>query len=439
MFALLKQSTMQEAMEEAANKDTTLTAWFKLNEEYERKEQEGVDLQGVVDPRTLYYTQIPEFFTFVQQTREWKIRQHGTRQIGRMYVATPRVIERFSLQDSAWLPLLHRKNIHSSVHLRTVENILYPTFTETARARRLLHDDTHYGECLEEASLFQLPTELHALFGYMLAFCDISEPQQLFDRFKACMAEDFVHRGYSQTKAEALVYYDLSGRLAALQYNFSEQVTLPVLPRSEFSSVEEYHRTKRAELYACLNFIDGPGGSGKTYIYNAMYHILKGQQKSVVAWTGIAGSLLPERRTASSTFKLNMASGNRDCAMRREDRDAATLKEADAIIWDEISMVPKFSLEAVDLLLQDLMCNALSFGGKTIVIGGDFRQVLPIIERGRESDMVDACVKNSRLWSEFHKHSLVINVRAASSGASWYGLFMGIGNGEFEQDNEGRI
>ncbi|EPB71239.1 hypothetical protein ANCCEY_09660 [Ancylostoma ceylanicum] len=64
----------REALEAAAAKAIALTAWLKLNEEYERKEEEGVDLQGVVDPRTLHCTQIQEFFTFVEQTGRWKIR-----------------------------------------------------------------------------------------------------------------------------------------------------------------------------------------------------------------------------------------------------------------------------------------------------------------------------------------------------------------------------
>ncbi|RCN29714.1 hypothetical protein ANCCAN_24523 [Ancylostoma caninum] len=102
-------------------------------------------------------------------------------------------------------------------------------------------------------------------------------------------------------------------------------------------------------------------------------------------------------------------------------------------------MVPKFSLEAVDLLLPDLMCNTLPFGGKIIVIGGDFRQVLPIIERRREGDMVDACIKNSRLWRDFETHNLFVNMRAASSGSSWCDLLIAIGNGKIEQDSEGRI
>ncbi|RCN40770.1 hypothetical protein ANCCAN_13290 [Ancylostoma caninum] len=165
----------QEASATAARKDTTLTAWFKLNMEYEKKEQNGEDLGGTTYPRTLCYSQIPEFFNFAQRTRMWKIRGRGIRQIGRMYIATPRDPERYSLQ----LLLLHRKKVHSFEHLRSVGSVVHLTFTETARALDLLHDDTHYEDCLCEAVTFQLPNELRALFGSMLAFCDISDPQQL--------------------------------------------------------------------------------------------------------------------------------------------------------------------------------------------------------------------------------------------------------------------
>ncbi|KAL6730839.1 hypothetical protein Aduo_001771 [Ancylostoma duodenale] len=49
------------------------------------------------------------------------------------------------------------------------------------------------------------------------------------------------------------------------------------------------------------------------------------------------------------------------------------------ITWDEASMIPGKALETVDDLLRDIMQNESLFGGKTIVIviGGNFRQVLP--------------------------------------------------------------
>lgn len=43
-----------------------------------------------------------------------------------------------------------------------------------------------------------------------------------------------------------------------------------------------------------LYFIDGPGGSGKTFVYTTLYHILHGRKLHVlnVAWTGTEITLL---------------------------------------------------------------------------------------------------------------------------------------------------
>ncbi|KHJ98084.1 hypothetical protein OESDEN_01927 [Oesophagostomum dentatum] len=334
-----------------------------------------------------------------------------------MHVATPREPERYSPR----LLLLHRKNIYSFEDLCTVGGTLFPSFTEATRVFDLLHNDTHYGDCLEEAVLFGIPIALRALFSYMLAFCDILSPQHLFDRFKMKMAEEFTYSGFSPNSAEAIIYYDLSDRLSVLQYNLADQIRPPSLVRPQLAVVEinrEEHSRKGAEMYSCLNanqravansilqsldsnrrklrFVDGPAGSGKTYLYNTIYHILKGRRKSVicVAWTGFAASLLLEGGTVSSTFILNMRAENRECSIKREDRDTESLVQVDVIIGDEISMVPKFSLDAVNVMAQDLMCNMPPFRGKTVVVGGYFRQTLPIVQKGRLDDMVDACIKN---------------------------------------------
>ena len=41
-------------------------------------------------------------------------------------------------------------------------------------------------------------------------------------------------------------------------------------------------------------------------------------------------------------------------------------------------MANKFKLDAIDLLFKDIMSKTLPFGGKVVVLGGDFRQALPI-------------------------------------------------------------
>ncbi|KAK6025250.1 hypothetical protein OSTOST_08860 [Ostertagia ostertagi] len=99
-------------------------------------------------------------------------------------------------------------------------------------------------------------------------------------------------------------------------------------------------------------FIGGPGGSGKR-----------------------------RGRTASSTFKLNIHDKGKTSTMTRESPEERALRDISVIFWDEISMVPKWTMEAVDFLLRNLMQNEVPFGGKTMIVRGDFRQVIPVVEK----------------------------------------------------------
>jgi ATP-dependent DNA helicase PIF1 len=69
-------------------------------------------------------------------------------------------------------------------------------------------------------------------------------------------------------------------------------------------------------------------------------------------------------------------------------------------------MTHKIAFEALDRTLCHLLSlslssenNRLPFGGKVVVLGGDLRQTLPIIEGGSRSEIVDSTIVNSSLWS----------------------------------------
>ena len=67
------------------------------------------------------------------------------------------------------------------------------------------------------------------------------------------------------------------------------------------------------------------------------------------------------------------------------------LQQATLIIWDEASMTKRQNVEALDNSLRDIMGRSdLPFGGKTIVLGGDFRQVLPVMRKGFRAQIVGA-------------------------------------------------
>lgn len=53
-------------------------------------------------------------------------------------------------------------------------------------------------------------------------------------------------------------------------------------------------------------YIDGPGGSGKTFIYTTLYHMLRSENKNVntMAYTEIAATLLPGGKTVHKSFGM---------------------------------------------------------------------------------------------------------------------------------------
>ena len=76
-------------------------------------------------------------------------------------------------------------------------------------------------------------------------------------------------------------------------------------------------------------------------------------------------------------------------------------------------MAHKDALEVVDRLLKDLMDSEEPFGGKVMVLGGDFQQVLPVIPKATWPQIVNACIVTSYLWQRFNLIRLTTNVRAS--------------------------
>nr|XP_040258797.1 uncharacterized protein LOC109744995 [Aegilops tauschii subsp. strangulata] len=86
---------------------------------------------------------------------------------------------------------------------------------------------------------------------------------------------------------------------------------------------------------------------------------------------------------------------------------------ASLILWDEATMTKRQAVEALDNSVRDIMGRRdRPFGGKTVVFGGDFRQVLPVVRRGSRGQIIDATLRSSHLWKGMRQLRLVTNMRA---------------------------
>ena len=115
---------------------------------------------------------------------------------------------------------------------------------------------------------------------------------------------------------------------------------------------------------------------------------MRSEKKNVisVAWTGIAATLLIEGRTVHNIFQILLTLHETSTSsMHLNSKKAKTLIGADLIIWDEAPMAPLQALNTIDRLLRKLMNNDFPFGGKTIVLGGDFRQVKPVVTHANKT------------------------------------------------------
>jgi len=188
----------------------------------------------------------------------------------------------------------------------------------------------------------------------------------------------------------------------------------PLLNASQRHIYDTVNRVCVKEINQRLFFIDGPGGYRNTFLLNVIIAKEKSNQGTViaVASSGIAALLLDGGRTAHSTFKIPLQLTEDSVLNVKPDSELARLiKRATLIIWDEAPMMHRFAFEAVDKSIRDLTGSDKPFGDKVVVLGGDFRQILPVVIQGSRSHIIDACIKSSKLWQDVTVMRLTTNMR----------------------------
>jgi hypothetical protein len=369
--------------------------------------------------------------------------------------------------------LNHVNGATSFIDLRTISGELLLTFREATERRGLIEADNTLHEGLAEATLWMMPHALRRLFATILVFYEPSDVLDLWEKHKEAMLEDYRHNNRSSFAVEQMVFIDIQKLLESIQKDI-KMYPLPDIddtydpsgdiPREIFeeasveASVDDMalSKTLNEKQQAVYNeimstvdsdhgglfFVDGSGGTRKTYLYRALLATIHSQNKIPVATTtsGVAASIMPGGRTAHSRFKIPLTlDDGAFCTFTKQSGTAKLLWTAVLIIWDGVTMMKMQGVEALDNSLRDIMDRPnLPFGGKTMVFGGDFRQVLPVVQRGSRAQIVGASLWMSYLWESMRHLKLVRNMRAKND--LWFAEYLlRIGGGSEEVNGDGEI
>ncbi|WVZ76928.1 hypothetical protein U9M48_024846 [Paspalum notatum var. saurae] len=428
-----------------------LTAYFKANRQHE-------------EARGILYRDFPEYYTW-QQGKVWQRRKRNTGgQIGRIVSAHPAEGERYYLR----VLLNHVTGATCYEDLMTVDGDLLATFREAAERRGLLESDSTQDECLTEAALYQMPSALCQLFATILVYCEPTNVEGLWQKHLEAMSQDYQRSNTSQTHVQQMVLIDIRNMLQSMGKDINAYPLPKIIDRYDDAvgtvreeyeeriiesttqdmalkdSLNEEQKTAYDKILSTVDtdeggvfFVDGPGGTGKTFLYKALLATLRSQDKIAVATatSGVAASIMPGGRTAHSRFKIPLAiDDGAVCSFTKQIGTAKLLQKASLIIWDEASMTKRQAVEALDNSLRDIMDRPrLPFGGKTIVFGGDFRQVLPVVRKGTRSQIVAASLRKSYLWESMTHLKLVRNMRAQSD--PWFAEYLLRIGGSIEETN----
>lgn len=335
--------------------------------------------------------------------------------------------------------------------MRNYNGVTHGSFRDACLARGPLEDDQEWRYCLSEDAAMQMGSQLRRLFATILHFCHPTSPDVLWQGFFHALCDDLSYQlrilGREQP-SEADIHdnglYLLDKCLRDLGTNLAHFATMP-RPQQDWRAqcdnpllmehlaydlgpeladasirvpqLNEEQATSYGRIIDSVRhergsvfFLNGPAGTGKTYVYNTVCNTKRGEGHIAlcVASSGIAALLLKGGRTAHSMFKIpfgDLRAGS-TCNISKESRHADVLRHT---IWDEITMQHRHVAEAVDKTSRDVRNCDRPFGGVTVVFGGDFQQCLPVVVKGSAQEIMAASFQHSDFWVDWHVEALSLH------------------------------
>ena len=344
------------------------------------------------------------------------------------------------------------KGATSYEDIRTYNGIIYQSFKEACTARGLLTDDNEWYNAFNEAANWATASQLRYLFVTMLLFCNLKDERKFYNKNWRKMVDDIentllikhhpIKYYATETELQDLLHMELEkilskNGISINSYNLPQRNTQCFIGKNNHFMEEEltydtdYLEEQANKMYFQLNedqkhafheiincvlcnipiffFLSGHGGTGKTFLWNTIISYLRARRKIVltVASSGVASLLLPNGRTAHSRFRIPLEIDELSlCDIKRGTKLAELLMQTNLIIWDEVLMTNRQCFEALDRSLKDIISETdpkasnMPFGGKVVVLGGDPKQILPVIENASKTQIINASIFKSYLWED---------------------------------------
>ena len=362
------------------------------------------------------------------------------------------------------------------------------TFKGACSRRGLLDDDVHLIDAMGEIAQSQSSSKLRKLFVTIACCCNPTKLKDIWTTYEDSLCEDHVRRARvdrwdftftltDEIRATVLQEIEESILFQGGQPLSSHGIRIPMTtttnatrPNTNGNSMVERERRNMniddeaiflAQQLPTLNeyqqlifdevvrsivnseprcfFISSSAGSGKSYLLNTIIAYLRSIGRIVLATAASACASLVLRgaTTLHSRLKVPIAiHPDSTCNISRGSELANLVMNSSLIIIDECTMLHRNIFEAIDWTLKDLARNDVPFGGKIVLLSGDFKQCLPIIPGGSRAQIVDASVRFSVLWNNLTKRGLPGSMRHTNQ--SWIDFLEDIGKG-IRNDCDGKV
>ncbi|KAL1327298.1 hypothetical protein AAHE18_13G291500 [Arachis hypogaea] len=332
-----KTSNVNDIVERAISHKSMFLGWMAANMSYPYA-------------RSLTYLEFPTKFVWKDDSSKWFPRKKSFA-IGRLTHVPAANTEEYYQR----LLLNTQRGCMSFRDIRTVGGTIYAMYRDA---------------CFASGSY------VRRLFVILLTSNNISRPEHVWDRCWHELSDDILYRQravmnmreltMSDDEIKQLCLMDIDKILHSYGKTLKYYPPMPLATEVDSSLLTEsrYAFDKIVTAVYCdeggFFFVYGHGDTGKTFLWNLMSAEIRSRGDIVlnVASSGIASLLLPNGKTAHLS--------------------------ADKCLGDIMRCSPTYSKD-------------FFFGGKVVVLGGDFRQILHVIPRGLRQDIVLKLTKNMRL------------------------------------------